>query len=145
MAHLHPAPSISQKQRTESPKARGASVLTMPARGARKTRNRPTGIVPARIARVEKWIELCCALDDCEILERRCGAAIAYNVATRKKLDAAYERHEVSDALFLRQNRTLNAAEIRLGEQLMRHARHLRTCSIPECKNLAAQADRQAA
>lgn len=145
MAHLHPAPSVARKQRTERPNGQRASVLKAAASGARKTRNRPFGTVPTRIARVEKWIELLCALDDCASLERRSGKVLAYSAKTLDTLQAQFTRGEISKPFFIRHLTAIDAVEYKIGLRLLEHANHLYARSIPECKNLAAQADRDAA
>lgn len=144
MALLDRAPSSVSVKRAKRPNTRKATILAPPTCSAPKRRNNPFGIVPARIARVEKWIELLCALDDCANLERRSGRVIGYCARTREALEAKLLRGDLSLENYHRNSLALDRVETRIAINLIAHADHVCTRSIPECRAVAAQAERAA-
>lgn len=144
MALLERAPSSASTQRAKRPNAGKATIPAPASHSVRKRRNNPFGIVPARIARVEKWLELLCALDDCANLERRSGRAIGYCARTREAIEAKLLRGDLSLENYHRNSLALDRVETRIAINLIAHADHVCTRSIPECRAVAAQAERAA-
>lgn len=72
-----------------------------------------------RVARVERWVQLLSSRAECPRIIRRCGVAFAYQTGTRAKLDALKDALSSDDYLWY--NRAINAAEIKIGFQLLHH------------------------
>lgn len=72
-----------------------------------------------RVARVERWVNLLRSRVECTRIIRRCGVAFAYLTCTRAKLDALKDK--ISNDDYLWYNRAINAAEIKIGFQLLHH------------------------
>lgn len=135
-------PSALQKQAPERLSTHRASIGSNGPSGAPKPRKRPFGILPAKIARIERHIEALCALQDDEKLFAR--SAHILQILQRHEDDARtlYARRKIGFAYF---DRTLTKASdlrFKLCNELLSRRRHLREQVIPECKNLAAQAGR---
>jgi stage III sporulation protein SpoIIIAA len=140
--HGSPAPS---KQPADKNLGHSASIRKSAERGAKVGRTgRPVGILPARIARVEKWLELLCALEDCAKIERRSGALVAYNIQTRHGLENQLFKGEITMEHFHRCSMAIDRVEHEVAVKLIRHASNVCDCAIPECKQLASQADKAA-
>lgn len=113
-------------------------------RKAKKTRNRPAGILPTRIARVEQHIEGLCVALDCACCIGKWDRVLAVSRAMLDQNELHLERNEITMETYARRFRKVMELQRLAGVEMRRRKQRLDTIEIPELRNLCAQAERAA-
>lgn len=148
MAHPENALSIPSKHRGERPNGHSATIREQAsdeARKEKKTRVRPYGIVPSRIARVERHLEALLALKDDEKIFARSASILDILERHEYHVNLLYARREISFECFERDYKKVRALRRKLMTEILMRRRQLREQIIPEVQSLCTQADRDAA
>lgn len=137
--HRHPLPPKQSPGKAE----RSASIRPNCEKVAHK-RNRPSGILPTRIAGVERHIEGLCVAMDCQCCINKWHRALIVTGAMLEQNELYLERGEIKIETFSRNFKKLMEMQRQCRVQMYHREKRLREVEIPELRNLCSQADRAA-
>lgn len=110
----------------------------------KKSRNRPAGILPTRIAKVERHIEGLCVAMDCSCCMGKWERVYEVSRAMLEQNELHLERGEIKMETFARHFRRLMELQRLAGVEMRARKKRLDDVEIPELRNLCTQAERAA-